>query len=113
MQFDRNILLHIDTSDRAKSVVALEDAGGVKTLEVETPLGSGSVVLTAIQKLLTDGGHNLEDITGVQVATGPGSYTGLRVGVAIANMLGELLGVSINDLPVGQTVTPLYKGDRW
>lgn len=113
MRRDSKVLLRIDTSDRIKSVVALEDAGGVKTLEVETPLGSGSAVLTAIQTLLDDTGHSLEDVTDVRVTTGHGSYTGLRVGAAIANMLGALLGVPINGLPVGETVTPVYEGDRW
>lgn len=107
------LTLRIDTSDRTKSVVALKDDHGVKTLEVETPLGSGSAVLTAVEKLLTDTGHSLKDVSGMCVATGPGSYTGLRVGVAVANTLGMLLGVSLNGLPVGQTVTPLYEGDRW
>lgn len=113
MHRDKKVLLRIDTSDRTKSVVVLEDAGGIKRLEVETPLGSGSAVLTAIEKLLTDAGHNVKDVTDVRVATGPGSYTGLRVGIAIANMLGTLLGVPINDLAVGQTVTPQYEGDRY
>lgn len=109
----KKVLLRIDTSDRTKSVVGIEDADGVKEVEVETPLGSGSAVLTAIDTLLTDTGHSLKDFTGVRVAAGPGSYTGLRVGIAIANMLGMLLGVSVNGLPVGQTVAPVYEGDRW
>lgn len=109
----KKVLLRIDTSDRTKSVVGIEDADGVKKVEVKTPLGSGSAVLTAVEKLLTDTGHSLKDVSGMCVATGPGSYTGLRVGVAIANMLGMLLGVSVNGLPVGQTATPIYEGDRW
>lgn len=113
MQLDRKVLLRIDTSDRTKSVVTLEDAAGIKKLDVETPLGSGSAVLTAMKKLLADSGHNLQDVSDVHVTTGPGSYTGLRVGIAVANMLGALLGVPINGLPVGRTVTPAYEGDRY
>lgn len=113
MHRDRKVVLRIDTSDRAKAVVGIEDADGVKKVEVETPLGSGSAVLRGVEKLLANAGHSLKDVTHVRVATGPGSYTGLRVGVAIANMLGELLGVSVNGLPVGQTATPIYEGDRW
>lgn len=113
MRLDRKVLLRIDTSDRAKAVVALDVGGNEEKLEVETPLGSGSAVLTAIEKLLADTGHSLKDVTHVRVATGHGSYTGLRVGAAIANILGAFMGVSINDLPVGQTVNPVYEGDRW
>ncbi len=106
-------IVAIDTSDRAKSAVALEIDGKVEKLEVETPLGSGTAVLTTIESIL--GKHKLttSDISKITVATGPGSYTGLRVGIAIANMLGFLLGVPINGLPAGQQAFPVYEGDRW
>ncbi len=109
----KKVVVHIDTSDRDKSIVTLDFDGRIEKLEVKTPMGSGTAVLTAIEQLL--GKYDLEftDITQIKVATGPGSYTGLRVGVAIANTLGTLLGVSVNGLPVGRTATPVYEGSRW
>ncbi len=105
----KKLVVYIDTSDRTKSIVTIEIDGKIEKVEVDTPLGSGTAVLTAIETIL--GKHKLttSDITHVRVATGPGSYTGLRVGVAIANMLGHLLGVPVNNQPVGQGATPDYQ----
>jgi tRNA threonylcarbamoyladenosine biosynthesis protein TsaB len=36
------------------------------------------------------------DLNEIKVATGPGSYTGLRVGVAVANALAFALGIPVN-----------------
>ncbi len=49
--------------------------------------------------------HNLnwQDIAGVGVMRGPGSYTGLRIGLTVANTLADSLGVPI----VGKT------GENW
>lgn len=113
MPLGRSIQLSLDTSDRMKAVIAVRGGGWVKKQEVETPSGSGSAVLEAIGKLLEETGHSVKDIAGIEVATGPGSYTGLRVGAAIANTLGALLGIPVNGLPVGEIVTPLYGDDRW
>lgn len=41
----------------------------------------------------------LKDITAIEVNTGPGSFTGTRVGVAIANALGFALNIPVNGSP--------------
>ncbi|MBI4062482.1 tRNA (adenosine(37)-N6)-threonylcarbamoyltransferase complex dimerization subunit type 1 TsaB [Candidatus Gottesmanbacteria bacterium] len=104
----KSVILSIDTSDRTKSVVGIEVYSKVEKLEVDTPLGSGTAVLTAIETKLTQLGLTLKDITGIRVATGPGSYTGLRVGAAIANALGWMFGIPVNSKPVGMFVSPRY-----
>ena len=109
----KKVMVTIDTSDRNISRVTLEIDAASENIAVKTPMGSGTAVLTAIGKILAKHKLTVADITEVHVETGPGSYTGLRVGVAIANMLGELLSVPVNGLPVGQSVTPVYEGDRW
>lgn len=38
----------------------------------------------------------LSDVTEIEVVTGPGSFTGLRVGAAVANTLGLLLDIPVN-----------------
>lgn len=110
----QSITLFIDTSRSDVIRVALKrDSGSRITKERDITVAKAQEALPLIEELLVQSDHTVEDITEIRVNTGPGSYTGLRVGVAIANMLGALLGVPINDLPVGQTVTPLYEGDRW
>lgn len=104
--------LYIDTSSSEHIRVGIEKDGKVveKGAQKQT---QAQEVLPMMKELLRGQKLALSDITAIKVSTGPGSYTGLRVGVAIANMLGKLLGVPINGLPVGQTVSPTYEGDRW
>ena len=104
----KKIVLSIDTSDRTKSVVSIEVKGNVEALAVETPLGSGTAVLSGIESLLAKNSLKMNDITGIRVATGPGSYTGLRVGASIANTLSWILNVPVNDKPIGTFVTRHY-----
>ena len=53
-------------------------------------------LLREISGLLRSKGYSKRDITGVRVHTGPGSFTGTRIGVAVANALSYALGVSVN-----------------
>lgn len=101
----RKVVLSIDTSDRNKSVITLEFDGKLEKLEVETPLGSGTAVLSGIESLLAKNSLKLNDITGIRVATGPGSYTGLRVGASIANTLSWICNIPVNDKPIGTYIT--------
>lgn len=48
-----------------------------------------------IDDLLTDNQKKLKDIQGVVVFKGPGSFTGLRIGITVANALAYSLNVPI------------------
>jgi tRNA threonylcarbamoyladenosine biosynthesis protein TsaB len=61
-------------------------------------------LLPAIKQLLDDGNISLEDIDGIAVVTGPGSFTGIRIGVATAKGFAYSLGQDI----VGVTTLEAY-----
>jgi len=108
------ITLHIDTSRSDSIRVGLEDASGRQvTKERDSTVAKAQEVLPMIEELLMKHEFRLDDVAAIQVNTGPGSYTGLRVGIAIANMLGFLLDVPINGIPAGSQAFPVYEGDRW
>src|SRR6476661_5933997 len=52
-----------------------------------------------IQKLLKENNKNLKDLEGLVVFKGPGSFTGLRIGLSVANALADSLQIPI----VGQS----------
>lgn len=102
------IILFIDTSNNKQITVSLEVEGERDTRSKEVGRERSQLVLPLIKELLRDHHLTMKDIEKIQVEVGPGSFTGLRVGVAIANTLGLILQVPINDQPVGKLVEPVY-----
>lgn len=49
----------------------------------------------AIQKLLTEHDKDLSGIQGIVIFKGPGSFTGLRIGISVANALADSLQIPI------------------
>ena len=87
--------LGIDTATRSGSV-ALAPAGGVRLLQPGG--GHAPELLTAIEALLAAAGAGAKDLAGIAVALGPGSFTGVRIGLATAKGLGYSLGIPVAGL---------------
>lgn len=101
-------IISIDTSDNKKINIELEINGVKNNLSSESVILKSEAALPLIDKLLKDNNLKIEEIDQVKVNTGPGSYTGLRVGSAIANALGFLLKISLNNKKIGDLVEPVY-----
>ena len=101
------MILYIDTSEAKKIKVQLKSDSIKKTLIIENQPGS-QALLPAIVKILKQQKITLGQIKAIEVHTGPGSFTGLRVGVAVANALSYALKLPVNGKPIGQFVEPKY-----
>lgn len=55
----------------------------------------GATIHVEIRDLLSGVGLELKDIEGIVVYKGPGSFTGLRIGLSVANALASSLNVPI------------------
>jgi tRNA threonylcarbamoyladenosine biosynthesis protein TsaB len=55
----------------------------------------GEELLGRIEEVLAEIGAGRRDLTGVVVGTGPGSFTGLRIGLATAKTIAYALGIPI------------------
>lgn len=97
--------LYIDTSNREKTIVRL----GEVELSKNSQILHSQVVLPMIEELLKKGNKKITDITEIEVFVGPGSFTGLRVGVSIANALGYALKIPVN----GKKVYPESCRGAW
>lgn len=91
-----SIALFIDTSkvDTASAAVEIDGKRFEKTST--SRVVKSQMILPLIEDLLKEQRLTLHDLSEIRVATGPGSFTGLRVGVAVANALGYLLDVPVN-----------------
>jgi tRNA threonylcarbamoyladenosine biosynthesis protein TsaB len=63
------------------------------------PLRSASAVLTSeLKRLFASSGVTLRDLSGIGVVSGPGSFTGVRTGLAMAKGLCEVVGLPLASL---------------
>ncbi|MCE7068240.1 tRNA (adenosine(37)-N6)-threonylcarbamoyltransferase complex dimerization subunit type 1 TsaB [Dyadobacter sp. CY326] len=81
------LLLSIDTSIRGCSVAVHENAVLLASADLHTDRSSSSMLTTLMESAVKHAGFTLNDLDAIAVAKGPGSYTGLRVGVSSAKGL--------------------------
>ena len=90
------ISLFIDTTSNQEITVRLEIEKKVFEQKVAIENNRTQVVLPTVQKLLEENHLSVHDINQVSIHPGPGSFTGVRVGAAIANALIFGLGLPQN-----------------
>lgn len=90
------MILFIDTSNNQKSVVRLQISDTKEIIKESSETLGSQALLGLIEEVLKESKTKKEDLTGIKVNTGPGSFTGLRVGVSVANALGFSLNIPVN-----------------
>jgi tRNA threonylcarbamoyladenosine biosynthesis protein TsaB len=88
-------ILAIETTDLSGSVAALDGDRVLESRELPTEPRSAATLAPAIDELLLAVSWKPSDVKLVAVATGPGSFTGLRVGVTTAKLLAYSVGAEV------------------
>jgi len=79
--------IYIDTTKRYEKTICLKKDG------IEIDLIEGDIdIVSSIQKILEKNGLKLRDIEEIVPNPGPGSFTGIKIGITIANVLNYVLG---------------------
>jgi tRNA threonylcarbamoyladenosine biosynthesis protein TsaB len=92
-------LLAIDTAGPRLQLALRGDDGAVDSLVEDMPTGQAERIFTAIAELLARNGVGYRDLGRVAVTTGPGSFTGVRIGLSAARGLGLALGIPVVGVP--------------
>lgn len=103
------VILIINTSNSQETIVGLKIGNKKYFLKEKSKTLKAQNVLPLIQKILKKYKLKLTDLTAIKVHTGPGSFTGLRVGVAVANALAWVLKIPVNGKKIGELVAPKYE----
>jgi len=101
-------ILYIDTSDNKKITIGLGIDGKKTSQSEDTSLLRSEAALPLIDRICKHCNINIIDLDKINVNVGPGSFTGLRVGIAIANALSFLLKIPINGKKIGELEEPVY-----
>lgn len=92
-------LLAIETATPAQSVALVEDGRLLAELSYEARSNRGGVLLPTVDQVLKKAGVAARDLDAVAVSVGPGSFTGLRVGLATAKGLALGVGARLVGVP--------------
>jgi tRNA threonylcarbamoyladenosine biosynthesis protein TsaB len=109
---ERERLLLLDTVGAAPGAVLTEHGRVIASSEF--PVRSASAALLGgLKRMLRDAGFGLRELSGVGVVSGPGSFTGVRTGLATAKGLCEVTGLplaSVSRLAVLAEAAELQEG---
>ena len=89
------MILGIDTSTIVSSVALIDNNKVLAELNVQHKLTHSEMLMPNIDTLLKLGSVNKGDLTAIAVSIGPGSFTGLRIGLATAKALAYALKIPI------------------
>jgi tRNA threonylcarbamoyladenosine biosynthesis protein TsaB len=99
----KTLVLSVETSGRRGSVAFGAGERVIAEITFSGVMRHSAELFTSVQALLNQVGKEAEDIEQLYITVGPGSFTGLRIGVTMAKMMSfandiGILGVSTMDV---------------
>jgi tRNA threonylcarbamoyladenosine biosynthesis protein TsaB len=82
----------VDTTGESGSIALVGEERVIEEVELHSPEGFSQVLFGEVERLLTRHGIGLSQIDAFASASGPGSFTGVRVGLTAAKGLAEATG---------------------
>ncbi len=89
------LLLAFDTSTLYGSVALLKEGHVLASVSSNIKFTYSEKLLPLIESVLKNSGHEIKDIEGLVVCEGPGSFTGLRIGLTTAAGIARARGLKI------------------
>ena len=89
------LTLAFDTTANSVSVALLQGETVVAQNEQVMERGQGEALIPMIQELMKNAGYQMSSVEQIAVSVGPGSFTGVRVGLSAARGMGLALSVPV------------------
>lgn len=105
-------ILSIDTSDQVLGIDLSRDGEPIATHVIDEPRVHAARLVPTVVEVLNGAGCTMSDLAGVAVAMGPGSYTGLRIGVSAAKGLCYALSIPLIGIPTMDAMARALRRDR-
>lgn len=86
-------IVAIDTTSEYGSIALTDDGALVEEIEIHAPEGFGHVLFGELETIMKRHGWAYDSVAGYAAAAGPGSFTGVRVGLSAVKGLAEACGV--------------------
>lgn len=101
--------LYIDTSDNKNVYTKLVLGENEFIARSSSSNSRPDSIVSLIEQVLKEAGSNFDEVDDIKVNRGPGSYTGLKVGVSVANALSFSLGKKVNGFEFGNLIDVKYE----
>jgi tRNA threonylcarbamoyladenosine biosynthesis protein TsaB len=92
-------VLALDTSTSCLSVALMKDKATISEINLAVKVGHAGMILPVIDEVMTKSSTSKDDITLIATGTGPGSFTGLRIGIATAKGLAKAIHCPLAGIP--------------
>lgn len=104
-------ILGFDTTTTYLTIAVLDEEKVLARVHEESGLNHCSLLMPAIDKVLKKARLKLKDLNGIAVSIGPGSFTGLRIGVSTCKALSLATGISVVSVPTLDVIAFNYKDE--
>lgn len=104
------LILHLETSTKVCSVALSKDGALLGHLDQSTDAYvHGEALTLMIQEMMQLQSFEPQDLSAISYSSGPGSYTGLRIGLSTAKGLCMALAIPLIALPTHQVLLQIAK----
>jgi tRNA threonylcarbamoyladenosine biosynthesis protein TsaB len=106
------IILGIETSSKIASVAVCDGTNALYAVQQNAGRTHSTILQPLIEETIRNAGVKFSDLDGIAVGVGPGSYTGIRIGIAAAKGIAFASGLpvcgvsSLEALAVGALLAP-------
>ncbi|HLB05270.1 MAG TPA: tRNA (adenosine(37)-N6)-threonylcarbamoyltransferase complex dimerization subunit type 1 TsaB [Thermodesulfobacteriota bacterium] len=92
-------IIAMETATTVGSIAIVDDEGVISELTLNIKTTHSRKLMTAMSCILEDAGLSLDDMDGIAVSIGPGSFTGLRIALSAAKGLSYSSGKPLIGIP--------------